>query len=107
MDVSGLGSVGGIGSTRSVAPSQKDLAAANANSVEGNPTGAVSTPKDELDISAAGQLADRVDETAEMRADRLARIKASIDEGTYDTDEKLEAALSRMFGSLGIEFDEE
>ncbi len=32
----------------------------------------------------------------ESRAERLARIKAEIDAGTYDTDEKLESAVDRM-----------
>ena len=41
-----------------------------------------------------------------MRADRIAQIKAAIDEGAYDTDEKLDVALSRMFDSLGIDLDE-
>ena len=34
---------------------------------------------------------------------RLAEIKAAIEAGEYDTDEKLEAALSRMFDQLGMD----
>ncbi len=34
------------------------------------------------------------------REKRLQEIKAAIENGTYDTDEKLEQALSRMFDSV-------
>ena len=37
---------------------------------------------------------------SDMRAERLAQIKAAIDDGTYDTDEKLDAALSRMLDQI-------
>ena len=37
---------------------------------------------------------------AETRAERLARIKQEIEAGTYDTPEKLEAAIDRMMGVL-------
>jgi len=50
---------------------------------------------------------DRVGETPEMRAERLAQIKEAIDNGTYETDEKLDAALSRMFDSFGFDLDDE
>lgn len=36
--------------------------------------------------------------TGETRAERLARIKQEIQDGTYDTDEKLELAVERMIG---------
>lgn len=36
--------------------------------------------------------------TGETRAERLARIKQEIQEGTYDTEEKLELAVERMIG---------
>ena len=52
------------------------------------------TPKDELELSAAGRALDRVGDSPEVRAERLAQIKEAIDNGSYDTDEKLDAALS-------------
>ncbi len=99
MDVSGLGSAQGAGPIRSSVPTNT-ARPAEAAAV---PT----TPKDELEISAAGQMLDRIGETPEMRAERLAQIKEAIDNGSYDTDEKLDAALSRMFDSLGIDFNDE
>jgi anti-sigma28 factor (negative regulator of flagellin synthesis) len=101
MDVSGLGSVGGVNPSRSGVP-------AGGAKPAGEPVSKrVGTPEDELELSAAGRMSDGVAETAEMRAERLAQIKAAINDGSYDTDEKLDAALSRMFNSMGINFDDE
>lgn len=101
MDVSGLGAVQGAGAIRSATR-------ANAAS-SGKPPEALAatTPKDELELSAAGVALDRAGETPEMRAERLAQIKDAIDNGSYETDENLDAALSRMFDSFGIDLDDE
>ena len=101
MDVSGLGSVQGAGPLRSAAP------ATAATSGKPPEAPSVATPKDELELSAAGVAMDRVGETPEMRAERLAQIKEAIDNGSYETDEKLDAALSRMFDSFGLDLDDE
>lgn len=97
MDVSGIGSASGATPARPVTPTTAQPVS--------EPV--VTVPKDELEISSAGKMMDRLSETPEVRAERLAQIKEAIDNGAYDTDEKLEAALSRMFDSLGIDFDDE
>lgn len=97
MDVTGVGSVSGATPARAVSPAALPQAA---------PT-SVTAPRDELEISSAGKMLDRLSETPEVRAERLAQIKEAIDNGEYDTDEKLEAALSRMFDSLGIDLRDE
>jgi anti-sigma28 factor (negative regulator of flagellin synthesis) len=93
MDVSGVGSVGGTTPIRAVTPAVSQPV----------PSDAAIAPQDELEISSAGKMLDRLSETPEVRAERLAQIKEAIENGEYDTDEKLEAALSRMFQSLGID----
>lgn len=98
MDVSGLGSVGGAGSVRSAPPA--GIATSDASSA------APASPKDELELSEVGRALDQVGDTSEVRAERLNQIKESIDNGTYDTDEKLDVALSRMFDAFGIELDD-
>jgi anti-sigma28 factor (negative regulator of flagellin synthesis) len=104
MDVSGLGSVQGGGPVRSPIPAGS---AAPANPTASNPApAALTSPKDELEISAAGQMLDRLGESSEARAERIAQIKEAIDNGEYDTDDKLEAALSRMFEIHGLDLDE-
>ena len=64
-------------------------------------------PQDEVEISAAGQLASKLTDNVDgtLRAERLARIKAEINAGTFDTDAKLEAALMKMFDQHGIDLE--
>lgn len=61
---------------------------------------AITTPQDVVQISSAGKLLDELQNSGGMRAERLAKIKAAIDAGEYETPEKLEAALDRMLGEL-------
>lgn len=56
---------------------------------------------DELDISPQADMASRVREMPDIRADKVANIKAQIANGTYETDEKLDIALSRLFDEIG------
>ncbi len=57
--------------------------------------------QDELDISDAGKMVDRVKQVPDIREDRVARIRAQIDAGTYETDEKLELAVGRLLDEIG------
>ena len=50
------------------------------------------------ETSAAGAAV--AEETPEIRADLVARVRREIAAGTYDTPEKLEAALRRLFDQL-------
>ena len=92
MDVRGVGSVS---ATPSIRPQSVNAAPLP---TKGSP---VSAPRDELQISKAGQMLDQLSQNSDVRSERIAQIKEAIANGTYDTDEKLEAALSRMFESLG------
>jgi anti-sigma28 factor (negative regulator of flagellin synthesis) len=95
MDVSGIGQISGATPARAVSPTTSVSQPAT--------TSHVAAPRDELEISSAGKMLDRLSETPEVRAERLAQIKEAIDNGAYDTDEKLEAALSKMFDSIGLD----
>lgn len=57
--------------------------------------------QDELQISDAGQLVDQVRQLPEIRQDRVDQIRAEIAQGTYETDEKLDVALSRLLDEIG------
>lgn len=94
MDVRGVGPALGALPVKSTAgiPTNRE--------VSGN---APVSPKDELELSSAGKMLDQLSQTPDIRQERLARIKAEIANGTYDTDAKLEAALSKMFDTLGLE----
>ncbi len=66
-------------------------------------TSAVNTPGqvDQVDISPAAQLADQLSGVPDIRADKVATIKAAIANGTYETSDKLDMALSRLLDEIG------
>ena len=60
-----------------------------------------SSIQDELQLSDAGQLVDRVRDLPDIRQDRVDQIKAQIADGTYETEEKLNIALGRLLDEIG------
>lgn len=58
-----------------------------------------SIPVDQLDISIEAQTITHTN-TSDFRADRVAEIRTQIANGQYETAEKLDAAVSRMFDEL-------
>lgn len=55
---------------------------------------------DQLDISAGAELASRALEAPAVRTDRVAQIRAAIEAGGYDSDEKLSMALDRLLDEI-------
>lgn len=96
MQVDGPGSVSG---SRPISQAKPALAAAEPKAAE--PT----SPRDEVEISEASRMFDQLNQSPEVRAERLAQIKAEIDAGTYETQEKLEAALLKLMGEAGLDDD--
>lgn len=60
-----------------------------------------SQPVDQLDISAAAQAASESTSTDGVRTDLVARLRAEIASGTYETADKLESAVDSLFDSIG------
>ena len=58
-------------------------------------------PVDQLDISPAAQAASENTSTDGIRNDVVARLRAEIASGTYETADKLETAVDRLFDSMG------
>lgn len=60
---------------------------------------------DRLEISEAAQAASRASESAPqgegIRADLVGRIRSQIAAGTYETPDKLGAAVDRLLNELG------
>lgn len=54
------------------------------------------TQADELHISTAGRMLDQLNQTPEIREQRLSAIREMIANGTYDTEAKFEAAVEEM-----------
>lgn len=63
-------------------------------------------PVDQLDLSSAATSANRLDSASpiagggEIRIDRVADIRRQIADGSYDTPEKMDAALDRFLDEL-------
>ncbi len=58
------------------------------------------TPQDEVEISAAGRALEDLSKSSELRQERIAQIKAAIDDGTYESHEKFEIAMSRLLDRI-------
>ncbi|MBN00804.1 MAG: flagellar biosynthesis protein FlgM [Planctomycetaceae bacterium] len=56
---------------------------------------------DQVDISAEADLVSQVNNIADVRADRIAEIRAEIEAGTYETDEKLDVAVGKLLDEIG------
>ena len=56
-------------------------------------------PVDQLEISAEAQMIGQ--SNGDVRADRIADIKAQIASGQYETSAKMDVAMSRLFEAIG------
>jgi hypothetical protein len=56
---------------------------------------------DELALSPEALLLDQVRDLPEIRGDRVQQIRAQLAAGTYETGDKLNAALDRLLDEIG------
>lgn len=57
--------------------------------------------QDELQISSEAELIEKVHQLPDIRHELVARIRAEIAAGTYETDEKLQIAVGRLLDEIG------
>lgn len=88
MQINGINNVHGPQSI-----SQPHRAAA-AQPTQSAPTG------DSIEISSEATLLSRINDIPDVRADRVADIKSQIADGTYETNAKLDLAVSRLLDEL-------
>ena len=60
---------------------------------------------DQVQLSEVARLLQKLRDLPEVREDLVARVKAEIEQGTYETEDKLDAALNELAGDIG--FDQE
>ncbi|QDU81359.1 hypothetical protein Pla110_31000 [Polystyrenella longa] len=94
-------SISGPGSVQSGFSFER--AKATTRPAETSSTPKTMAPVDQVEISDLGKLMNQSPDNSDVREARLAQIKADIDAGTYDTPEKMEAALMKMMGQIDIE----
>ncbi len=56
---------------------------------------------DELQISDSARIADQLSNIPDIRQDRVNSIRSQIAQGTYDTDDKMSAALDNFLNEVG------
>ena len=53
-----------------------------------------------MEISSEGQFVSQALDLPEIRAERVAELKQAIADGTYETEERLNGDLDRLFEEL-------
>ena len=85
-----IGNVGGIQGPQPVQPNRPAKAPEAAK--------AAATPKtDAAEISIEARLLDKLHKTPEIRQEKVDALRAQIEAGTYETPERLRAAVEKMF----------
>ena len=56
---------------------------------------------DEVNISEAARLVEQVQQLPDIREDRVDAVRRQIAEGTYETSDKLNAAVERLLDEIG------
>jgi negative regulator of flagellin synthesis FlgM len=56
---------------------------------------------DEVNISEAARLVEQVQQMPDIRADRVDAVRQQIAAGTYETSDKLNAAVERLLDEIG------
>lgn len=58
--------------------------------------------RDQVELSQTAQLLNKIHELPEMRQDLIDRVREQINNGTYETPEKLEAAIQKLVEEEGL-----
>jgi anti-sigma28 factor (negative regulator of flagellin synthesis) len=64
------------------------------------PANAPAGVSDVVEISTAAALAAKVKEIPEVRAELVARVKKEIEAGTYETPQRIDAAVDKLMEDL-------
>ena len=87
-----------VSTSQSVSPNNRVQTTPNNKGAENTPT----NPVDQLDLSSSVSDVNRLQNTSEVtangeiRVDRVAELRRQIANGTYETPEKIDAALDRI-----------
>ncbi len=68
--------------------------------VEAGQSASIATPRDHVEISPLGQMLDGISRLPDIRHEKVEEIRQQIASGTYETPEKIQVALDRLFDEL-------
>lgn len=91
---------------RGISSAQYPLPASRAASSK--PTAEAGRPapvEDTVELTAPEHLREAAAGSGDLKAARLTQIRAAIQAGTYETNEKFEMALERMLDKIGFQDD--
>jgi negative regulator of flagellin synthesis FlgM len=69
-------------------------------SVDAGQTVQAGMPRDHVEISPLGQMLDGIERLPEIRYEKVEEIRRQIASGSYETTEKMDIALDRLFDEL-------
>lgn len=93
MDVTGAGAIGHAAPIRPAHLS-------GAQGVDATRPGGIEAPQDEVQISSAARALGQLDAGTQIHEARLAEIRAAIADGSYETFDKLDAAVDQLIEAL-------
>ena len=88
--------INGIQSVQQLPPANTQNSSSAQAAVKSKPT----QISDQLTLSPEALHASRVQDLPEIRADKVADIRAQIESGKYESPEKLDIALDRLLDEL-------
>ena len=84
----------------SVSPVQQTSSVAKTAATEVTSAAQKPSLSDRLELSGVSGLLQSLKAGGDFRADKVASIKSQIEAGTYETDDKLDAASDRLLDEL-------
>ena len=94
----GHGSVGSVGRTGTAGTQREPDATRDLE----KPPQRLGDSADRVELSDHARFLDRMRQLPAARTDRVEEIRAAIAAGTYETEEKLAAAIDRLLDELGL-----
>ena len=92
-----LQTTGSVEGTQSVQPSNAMNETQHTSEVASNPAAGA----DEISISQEADLLSKIGDIPDIRQERVDQIRAEITSGVYETDEKIDIAVSRLLDEIG------
>jgi negative regulator of flagellin synthesis FlgM len=91
-----MSNINGIGQTRGINPIQAPKPTAKTEQAASTSS---TNRTDKVELSNVNALLTKL-KTNDVRTDKVADIKAQIDAGKYETDDKLDAAIDKLMDDL-------